>query len=109
MVQGCKPDLTDTEIGMSVFGGSLFVLAVVDMENCDLILAEGFVKLIQDEIRICCEIISCVVDVAGVEADAQPVSSSKRLPISEPLPAIVSSAMRTGEGWESTSFKPSMI
>ena len=43
------------------------------MENCDLILAEGFVKLIQDEIRICCEIISCVVDVAGVEADAQPV------------------------------------
>ena len=71
MVQRCKPDLTDTEIGMSVFGGSLFVLAVVDMENCDLILAEGFVKLIQDEIRICCEIISCVVDVAGVEADAQ--------------------------------------
>ena len=48
MVQRCKPDLTDTEIGMSVFGGSLFVLAVVDMENCDLILAEGFVKLIQD-------------------------------------------------------------
>ena len=73
MVQRCKPDLTDTEIGMSVFGGSLFVLAVVDMENCDLILAEGFVKLIQDEIRIGCEIISCVVDVAGVEADAQPV------------------------------------
>lgn len=73
MVQRCKPDLTDTEIGMSVFGGSLFVLAVVDMENCDLILAEGFVKLIQDEIRICCEIISCVVDVAGIEADAQPV------------------------------------
>ena len=62
MVQRCKPDLTDTEIGMSVFGGSLFVLAVVDMENCDLILAEGFVKLVQDEIRICCEIISCVVD-----------------------------------------------
>lgn len=73
MVQRCKPDLTGTEIGMSVFGGSLFVLTVVDMENCNLILAEGFVKLIQDEIRICCEIISCVVDVAGVEADAQPV------------------------------------
>ena len=119
MVQGCKPDLTDTEIGMSVFGGSLFVLAVVDMENCDLILAEGFVKLIQDEIRICCEIISCVVDVAGVEADAQPVRKTdtvidcsqffKAFTISEPLPAIVSSAMRTGEGWESTSFKPSMI
>ena len=95
MVQRCKPDLTDTEIGMSVFGGSLFVLAVVDMENCDLILAEGFVKLVQDEIRICCEIISCVVDVAGVEADAQPVRKTdtvidcsqffqKRLPISEP-------------------------
>ncbi len=77
VVQGCKPDLTDTEIGMSVFGGSLFVLAVVDMENCDLILAEGFVKLIQDEIRICCEIISCV-GRAGVEADAQPVR--KRTP-----------------------------
>ena len=55
-----------------------FVLAVVDMENCDLILAEGFVKLVQDEIRICCEIISCVVDVAGVEADAN--RSGKRTP-----------------------------
>ena len=33
MVQRCKPDLTGTEIGMSVFGGSLFVLTVVDMEN----------------------------------------------------------------------------
>ena len=49
------------------------LLGVVPLAIGDLILAEGFVKLIQDEIRICCEIISCVVDVAGIEADAQPV------------------------------------
>ena len=76
MAQRIKPDLTGTEIGMSVLGGSPFVLAVVDMENCDLILAEGFVKRIQDEIGICCEIIAGVVDVAGVEADAQPVGKT---------------------------------
>ena len=76
MAQRIKPDLTGAEIGMSVLGGTPFVLAVVDMENCDLVLAESFVKLIQDEIGICCEIISGVVDVAGVEADAQPVGKT---------------------------------
>ena len=39
VVQGCKPDLTDTEIGMSVFGGSLFVLAVVDMISQQILIS----------------------------------------------------------------------
>ena len=63
----CGADMAFAKIFMTVLVGVPFVLAVVDVEGSDLIQPKDLVKLIHYSIIIIDNIISGVVDMAGVE------------------------------------------
>ena len=66
--EGIKANLTKTDIGVPVFSGAANILAVVDMEDCNLIFPEKMVKIFNDTIKIMDDIVTTVMSMAGVEA-----------------------------------------
>ena len=66
-----KSDTALSDIGMPVFGGSLFVFTVIDVEDTEPVFADQTVKSIDNAVKIMYNVVSCIVYMAGVETDAQ--------------------------------------
>ena len=71
-----KSDLAETDILVAVFAGAGGILAVVDMEDGDLVLPDDPVKLFHDVVEMMDDVIAAVAGVAGVEADAQFITAA---------------------------------
>ena len=55
---------------MTVFMCSLWILAVINMKNCNLILTYNPIKLLYNTCKIFSHIISCITRMAGIKADS---------------------------------------
>lgn len=103
MVYRVKSDMSETDIGMPVFCGSRNIFTVINVKDGNLIFSDQAVELIDYIIEMVDDIISAVTGMAGVKADSQLVivynavinlcKLFKVRPISEPFPAMVSSAI----------------
>ena len=70
-MQGRQPDGSLTDVGMSVFGGSFFIFAVIDVKCGDLFFAEQPMEVLYDSIKVPDNIVACIIDMACVKTDAQ--------------------------------------
>ena len=66
-----KTDLSEADIGMTVFGSTAWIFTVVDMEDGNLIFSEDPVEFSDDVIELMDNIVAAVVRVAGIETDAE--------------------------------------
>ena len=60
-----------SDIGMTVFAGPSFILAVVDVEQSNLIFTDQTVEAVYYTVKIMNNVIPCIVQVAGIHADTQ--------------------------------------
>ena len=63
-------NLSKSNIFMTVFMCSLWILAVINMKNCNLILTYNPIKLLYNTCKIFSHIISCITRMAGIKADS---------------------------------------
>ena len=82
--QGVCPDKAVPDVGVAVLAGTPLVPAVIDMKKGNLIFSNQLIKSVNYPVKIIYDIVSLSKMAA---------SSSKLRPISEPFPAMVSSAM----------------
>ena len=101
-VQGVKSEMSETEVLVPVLLRAPGVFAVIDMEHGNLILPDETVEFTDHIIKVPDNVVAAVTGVAGVKADPQLLAVSYAViyarqflesPISDPFPAIVSSAM----------------
>lgn len=69
IVERFESDFTFPDIGVAIFRCALFVFAVVDVKDRDLIQTQDPVELREHFVRILSDIIARIVGVAGIEAD----------------------------------------
>lgn len=73
--QCVKTDIAEAKIGMPVFGGTPLIFAVIDMEDGNLVFSQEAVELLDHTVKIMDDVITAVVGMAGIEADAQLVAA----------------------------------
>ena len=69
--ESIKADAAESNILMPVFRGPHRILAVVEMNDRNLIDPDEPVKFMDDAVKMMYNIIAAVMDMAGVEADAK--------------------------------------
>ena len=73
IAKALKADTAEAEVLMPVFVRAQRVLAVIDMEDCDLILADDAVKLFHHSRKVILHIITGIVGMAGIKTDPEPM------------------------------------
>ena len=63
-----KPDKALPDVGVAVFGSAAFIFAVIDVENCDLVLSDQPVEAVEDAVKIIYDVVARIMDMAGIKA-----------------------------------------
>ena len=74
-VKGIIADIALADIGMTVFSCTALVFAVVDVEYSNLLLSDEAVKVSNDSVKVADDIITGIVCVTCIKADAESVRS----------------------------------
>ena len=67
-------DIAVADIGMAVFSGTTGILAVIDMKDGNLILANQMIKAVHDTIKIMNDLLAGIMDMTGIKADTESVT-----------------------------------